>query len=72
MARVIGVDPDYQGRGLGVTTTLLGLRHLRARGVQTVTLYVDGDNEAAIATYHRLGFERSAVDVMYAAEPHSS
>jgi mycothiol synthase len=69
---VVGVDPDYQGRGLGVTTTLLGLRHLRARGVQTVTLYVDGDNKAAIATYHRLGFERSAVDVMYAAESRSS
>lgn len=64
---VVGVDPDYQGRGLGTTVTLLGLHHLRARGVRTATLYVDGDNPAAIATYHRLGFERSAVDVMYAA-----
>lgn len=64
---VVGVDPDYQGRGLGLTVTLLGLRHLRARGVGTATLYVDGDNAAAIATYHRLGFERMAIDVMYAA-----
>lgn len=64
---VVGVDPDYQGRGLGKAVTLLGLHHLRARGVRTATLYVDGDNPAAIATYHRLGFERSAVDVMYAA-----
>lgn len=64
---VVGVDPDYQGRGLGSVVTLLGLQHLRARGVDTVTLYVDGDNPAAIATYHRLGFERSAIDVMYAA-----
>lgn len=69
---VVGVDPDYQGRGLGVATTLLGLRHLRAVGVHTVTLYVDGDNAPAIATYHRLGFERSAIDVMYAAGPGSS
>ena len=64
---VVGVDPDYQGRGLGTAVTLLGLLHLRAVGVEEATLYVDGDNEPAIATYQRLGFERSAIDVMYAA-----
>jgi mycothiol synthase len=64
---VVGVDPDYQGQGLGRVATVLGLRHLRACGLQNATLYVDGDNAPAIATYHRLGFERSAVDVMYAA-----
>ncbi|GGK77094.1 mycothiol synthase [Ornithinimicrobium pekingense] len=64
---VVGVDPDYQGRGLGRAITLLGLQHLRNVGVETATLYVDGDNAAAIATYGRIGFERSAVDVMYAA-----
>lgn len=63
---VVGVDPDYQGRGLGAIATLVGLRHLRALGLSRVTLYVDGDNEAAIATYHRLGFERLSVDVMFA------
>lgn len=64
---VVGVDPDYQGRGLGRAVTLLGLQHLRNVGVPTATLYVDGDNAPAIATYGRLGFERSAVDVMYSA-----
>lgn len=64
---VVGVDPDYQGRGLGRAVTLLGLQHLRAVGADVATLYVDGDNAAAIATYSHLGFERSAVDVMYAA-----
>lgn len=64
---VVGVDPDYQGRGLGTAATLLGLHHLRAVGVDEATLYVDGDNAPAIATYHRLGFERSAIDVMHAA-----
>lgn len=64
---VVGVDPAYQGVGLGRTVTVLGLAHLHGRGLEEATLYVDGDNEAALATYGRLGFERSAVDVMYAA-----
>ncbi|GMA41001.1 mycothiol synthase [Mobilicoccus caccae] len=62
---VVGVDPDQQGKGLGKAATLLGLRHLARRGLPRVTLYVDGDNTAALATYERLGFERSAIDVMY-------
>lgn len=66
---VLGVDPAYQGHGLGKAITVLGLRHLRACGLASATLYVDGDNEAAIATYHRLGFERSSVDVMYSLTP---
>ncbi|USQ80711.1 mycothiol synthase [Ornithinimicrobium faecis] len=64
---VVGVDPAYQGRGLGKVTTLVGLHHLRNRGLGSATLYVEGDNDPALATYHRLGFERSAIDVMYAA-----
>ncbi|NLG22286.1 MAG: mycothiol synthase [Actinomycetales bacterium] len=64
---VVGVDPAYQGRGLGKVVTLVGLHHLRNRGLASATLYVEGDNAPALATYHRLGFERSAIDVMYAA-----
>lgn len=64
---VVGVDPAYQGRGLGKVTTLVGLHHLRNRGLGSATLYVEGDNAPALGTYHRLGFERSAIDVMYAA-----
>lgn len=63
---VVGVDPAYQGRGLGTVVTLVGLHHLHSRGLANATLYVEGDNEPALATYHRLGFERSAIDVMYA------
>ncbi|GAB47151.1 mycothiol synthase [Mobilicoccus pelagius] len=64
---VVGVDPDRQGLGLGKAATLLGLRHLARQGLPRVTLYVDGDNTAALATYGRLGFERISLDVQYGA-----
>ncbi|HWC22249.1 MAG TPA: mycothiol synthase [Flexivirga sp.] len=63
---VVAVDPGHQGRGLGKLVTALGLDHLRSRGVRRIELYVEGDNDAAVATYRRLGFERTGVDVMYA------
>lgn len=62
---VVGLDPAYQGRGLGAVMTLAGLRYLRSRGLDEVILYVDGENAAALATYARLGFETALVDVMY-------
>lgn len=64
---VVGVDPSAQGRGLGSVLTLVGLHHLAERGLQTVLLYVEADNSAAVATYRNLGFEVFAVDVAYAA-----
>ncbi len=63
---VVGIDPDYQGRGLARPVTALGLEHLISQGVDRITLYVEGDNERAIATYLGAGFERTALDVMLA------
>ncbi|WP_270886857.1 mycothiol synthase [Pedococcus sp. 5OH_020] len=62
---VVGVHPAYQGRGLGRPVTALGLAHLAGLGLPEVVLYVDGDNEAAMRTYTRLGFRSIMVDVMY-------
>jgi len=62
---VVGVDPAYQGLGLGTAVTVLGLAHLQDKGLTEAMLYVDGDNAAAVATYRKLGFQRSDVDVMY-------
>jgi mycothiol synthase len=63
---VVGVDPAAQGRGLGPALTLIGLHHLRGRGLHEVLLYVEEDNHAAVTTYRRLGFTVSATDVCYA------
>ncbi len=61
----VGVSPDAQGLGLGKALTSTGLLHLQQLGLTEVILYVEGDNTPAIAVYTKLGFERSALDVMY-------
>ncbi|MFI8457501.1 mycothiol synthase [Kitasatospora sp. NPDC085464] len=69
---VVGVDPAEQGSGLGRALTAAGLRHLTGsgpdeRGLETVLLYVDADNPAAVRVYERLGFTIHEVDLMYRA-----
>lgn len=68
---VVGVDPAYQGLGLGRAVTVLGLAHLREQGLDEAMLYVDADNLAAVATYAHLDFARSAVDIMYSRTVHT-
>ncbi|GAA2242640.1 mycothiol synthase [Rarobacter faecitabidus] len=63
---VIAVSPEAQGRGLGRGLTALGLAYLRERGLTTATLWTDGDNAAAMATYRSQGFEIAFTDVQYA------
>ncbi|GEA86490.1 mycothiol acetyltransferase [Cellulomonas cellasea] len=60
----LGVDPDAQGLGLGGALTGLALEHLATRGLRTVILYTERENTAAVRTYTRAGFVRSAVDVL--------
>ncbi len=62
---VLAVDPDVEARGLGRALTILGLEHLRARGLNEVMLYVDARNEAAVHTYERLGFRKFDKDLLY-------
>ncbi|OBA63050.1 ribosomal-protein-alanine N-acetyltransferase [Mycobacterium sp. 1100029.7] len=58
----IGVDPAYQGQGIG--RRLLGeLLHFADGGV--VYLEVRTDNEAAIALYHSFGFQQIGLRKRY-------
>ena len=63
---VVAVDPDAQGRGLGRAVTAAGLAHLASRGVRRIILYVESDNEPALATYSHLGFAHTSTHVQYA------
>ena len=69
---VVGVDPDAQGLGLGGALTDLGLAYLRSRGLGTAILYTGAENRVAVRTYRSVGFERSAVDVMFGSDTHGS
>ncbi|HEX8004601.1 MAG TPA: mycothiol synthase [Mycobacteriales bacterium] len=62
---VVGVSPDAQRLGLGPAMTLVGLHHLRSRGLSQAMLYVDEANTNAIKVYERLGFARWDTDVSY-------
>lgn len=62
---VVGIDPPAQGGGLGKALTARGLRHLQDAGVPAVILYVEGDNDAALAVYRKLGFTDFKKDVLY-------
>jgi mycothiol synthase len=64
---VLGIAPEGQGRGLGQALAVAGLRHLAARGVREVHLYVEADNAVAVALYTGLGFTHADTDthVMY-------
>ncbi len=62
---VVGVDPHWQGTGLGRAITVIGLQHLRDLGLSQAMLYVDATNSPALNLYSSLGFARWDTDVLY-------
>jgi mycothiol synthase len=61
----MGVNPKFQGRGIGRAVTIAGLKHLRYEGIFSAMLYVDADNASAIKLYSSLGFKEWGRDVLY-------
>ena len=63
---VVGVDPAYQGRGIGRQLVEAGLAELAHRGIRESSLYVEADNEPALKLYTSLGYTEYSVDIQYA------
>jgi mycothiol synthase len=62
---MLGVDPDYRGRGMGKRALLAGLVHLKSKGIQVAALTVDSQNAAACALYKSGGFQISSTSAWY-------
>ena len=55
---MVGVRPDWQGRGLGRQLLRAGTRYLRAAGAPDVGLAVNARNAGALGLYESEGFVR--------------
>lgn len=62
---VIGLDPDFQGRGWGAALTLAGLDWLARAGLSAGMLYVDSHNVSALSMYRSMGFVEDHIDRAY-------
>jgi mycothiol synthase len=62
---IMGVDPEFSGKGIGKAVTIAGLRYMRYQGIFSAMLYVDEENHAAIKLYQSLGFTEWGRDVLY-------
>jgi mycothiol synthase len=53
---IVAVAPHAQGRGLGLRVVGQALRDLARKGCRSAFLYVDANNDAAVALYRKAGF----------------
>jgi ribosomal protein S18 acetylase RimI-like enzyme len=63
---VVGVDPEFQGEGLGQALAREALARLKARGVRRVKTLVAWDSGEMIAYFKTLGFRRADAFVLEA------
>jgi mycothiol synthase len=62
---VLGVVPEWQGRGLGKALTMSGLEYLRDLGLTQAMLYVNSEDTLAMHLYESLGFARWDTDTLF-------
>jgi ribosomal-protein-alanine N-acetyltransferase len=65
----IAVDPKHRGRGLSRNLLLTHLGHLAGRGVRTVFLEVEENNQPARRLYARAGFSVAGRRERYYKQP---
>ena len=57
MIGMIGVVPQYRGKGVSRHILQAGMKHLRSIGHSEIGLEVDGNNDPAVRLYKSTGFE---------------
>jgi mycothiol synthase len=62
---MLGVDPDYRGKGFGRQLLLVGLSYLKSKSLRVVELTVDNENKAARALYESVGFKLWTTSLWY-------
>jgi len=62
---MLGVDPDYRGKGLGRELLLTGLAYLQGKGFRITQITVDSQNTVACALYHAVGFTHRETSLWY-------
>ncbi len=62
---MLGVVPNYRGKGIGKKLVLAGITRLKSKGLQVVELTVDSENKAACALYKSVGFEVQTSTLWY-------
>ena len=55
---MIGVSPDYRGKGISKPILTASMEYLQSAGVAEIGLEVDGSNTPAIRLYHSVGLEK--------------
>jgi mycothiol synthase len=62
---MLGIDPDYRGRGIGARVLLAGLSYCQSKGLQVTELTVDSSNKAACSLYQSVGFKVKTGSLWY-------
>ncbi len=62
---MLGVAPDYRGKGIGKRLVMAGLARLKSKGLQVAELTVDSENKAACSLYQSIGFEVQKSSLWY-------
>ena len=62
---MLGLAPDYRGKGIGKEVLAAGLSCLKSRGLRVAELTVDSRNKAACILYRSFGFKVQTSTLWY-------
>jgi mycothiol synthase len=62
---MMGINPQYRGRGFGKAILIAGIAYLLQNGIKKIELSVDGRNHIARHLYQSVGFHRKGVTLWH-------